>query len=35
MINLVSKSRPEQVKLVGRVNIDLSEMTNNSICMYT
>jgi hypothetical protein len=35
MVNLVSKSRPDQVKLVGRVNIDLSEMSNNSMCMYS
>lgn len=24
MINLISKSRPDQVKLVGRITIDLS-----------
>jgi len=24
MINLISKSRPDQVKLVGRISIDLS-----------
>lgn len=29
IINLVSKSRPDQVKLVGRVSVDLSELANN------
>jgi uncharacterized membrane protein YobD (UPF0266 family) len=34
-INLVSKSRPDQVKLVGRVNIDLSQIANNSVSLYS
>lgn len=28
VLNLVSKSRPDQVKLVGRVSIDLAEIIN-------
>jgi hypothetical protein len=28
MLNLVSKSRPDQIKLVGRVSIDLAEVLN-------
>lgn len=28
MINLISKSRPDQIKLVGRVMIDLAEVLN-------
>jgi hypothetical protein len=27
-MNLISKSRPDQVKLVGRVNVDLAEVIN-------
>ena len=29
MINLISKSRPDQIKLVGRVMIDLAEVLNS------
>jgi hypothetical protein len=35
MINLVSKSRPDQVKLVGRLNIDLADMANSNSSMYS
>lgn len=28
MINLISKSRPDQIKLVGRVAIDLADVLN-------
>jgi hypothetical protein len=28
LLNLVSKSRPDQVKLVGRVSVDLAEVLN-------
>ena len=31
MINLVSKSRPDQVKLVGRVKIDLADVANKNM----
>ena len=34
-INLVSKSRPDQVKLVGRVNVDLSQIANNTVSIYS
>lgn len=29
MINLISKSRPDQVKLVGRVAVDLADVLNS------
>ena len=28
VLNLVSKSRPDQVKLVGRISVDLAEILN-------
>ncbi len=28
MINLISKSRPDQIKLVGRVAVDLADVLN-------
>jgi hypothetical protein len=28
MLNLLSRSRPDQVKLVGRVNVDLAKVIN-------
>ncbi len=28
VLNLVSKSRPDQVKLVGRISVDLAEVLN-------
>ena len=34
-INLVSKSRPDQVKLVGRVNIDLALIANSKVSIYS
>lgn len=30
MINLISKSRPDQIKLVGRVAIDLADVLNSN-----
>lgn len=30
VLNLVSKSRPDQVKLVGRVSVDLADVLNRS-----
>lgn len=29
MVNLISKSRPDQIKLVGRIVIDLGDVLNN------
>ena len=29
-LNLISNSRPDQVKLVGRISVDLSEVANNN-----
>jgi hypothetical protein len=31
MLNLISKSRPDQIKLVGRVSIDLSSVLNEGL----
>lgn len=33
-VNLVSKSRPDQVKLVGRVSIDLADLSNDAISIF-
>lgn len=30
MINLISKSRPDQIKLVGRVVVDLADVLNGN-----
>jgi hypothetical protein len=30
VLNLISKSYPDQIKLVGRVSIDLAEIMNNN-----
>jgi len=31
LLNLISKSRPDQIKLVGRVSIDLSDVINEGL----
>lgn len=30
VLNLVSKSRPDQIKLVGRISIDLADIVNKN-----
>lgn len=34
MVNLISKSRPDQIKLVGRVLIDLADVLNYKKYQY-
>jgi hypothetical protein len=34
-VNLVSRSRPDQVKLVGRVSVNLADIAANKISMYS